>query len=51
MNFRHLFAATAIALITHGGAAAAQEAAPNGGAATKANTGSGASLYSLGSLF
>jgi len=48
MNLRHLFAATAIALITYGGAATAQETEPNGDA-TKANAGSGASLYSLGS--
>ena len=50
MNFGHLFAAMAISLITHGGAAAAQETTPKGDAA-KVNAGSRGSLYSLGSLW
>jgi protein SCO1 len=50
MKFGHLFAAMAISLITHGGAAAAQETTPKGDTA-KANAGSRGSLYSLGSLW
>ena len=50
MNLRRLFAATAIALFAHGGAAAAQETTPKGDAA-KANAGSRGSLYSLRSLW
>jgi protein SCO1/2 len=48
MNFRHLIAASVIALIAHGGATGAQETVPNRDA-TRANAKSGASLYNLGS--
>ena len=50
MNFGHLFAAMAISLITHGGAAAALETTPKGDAA-KANSGTRGSLYGRGSLW
>ena len=50
MNFGHLFAAMAISLITHGGAAAALETTSKGDAA-KANAGTRGSLYGLGSLW